>query len=89
MIPKKNQAPPDVLVVGGGAAGMMAAGRAAERGAKVILVEKTHRLGNKLLLTGVAGATSPTRRASRNSSMPLGRMADFSIGHSPYFRTAI
>jgi len=31
---------------------MMAAGRAAERGARVMLVEKTHRLGNKLLLTG-------------------------------------
>jgi len=54
MIPKKNQAPPDIIVVGGGAAGMMAAGRAAERGAKVMLVEKTHRLGNKLLLTGGA-----------------------------------
>ena len=51
MITKKNQATPDIIVVGGGAAGMMAAGRAAERGAKVILVEKTHRLGNKLLLT--------------------------------------
>ncbi len=52
MITKKIQATPDIIVVGGGAAGMMAAGRAAERGAKVILVEKTHRLGNKLLLTG-------------------------------------
>ncbi len=52
MITKKNLARPDIIVVGGGAAGMMAAGRAAERGAKVILVEKTHRLGNKLLLTG-------------------------------------
>ena len=52
MITKKNQATPDIIVVGGGAAGMMAAGRAAERGAEVILVEKTHRLGNKLLLTG-------------------------------------
>jgi len=31
---------------------MMAAGRAAERGAKVLLVEKTYRLGSKLLLTG-------------------------------------
>jgi predicted Rossmann fold flavoprotein len=52
MIPKKTRVSPDIIVVGGGAAGMMAAGRAAERGAKVILVEKTHRLGNKLLLTG-------------------------------------
>ena len=52
MITKKHQATPDIIVVGGGAAGMMAAGRAAERGAKVILAEKTDRLGNKLLLTG-------------------------------------
>jgi hypothetical protein len=62
MIPKKNQAPPDIIVVGGGAAGMMAAGRAAERGAKVMLVEKTHRLGNKLLLTG-GGRCNITHKA--------------------------
>ncbi|MFA6431234.1 MAG: NAD(P)/FAD-dependent oxidoreductase [Candidatus Margulisiibacteriota bacterium] len=42
----------DVIVIGGGPAGMMAAGRAAERGAKVLLLEKTYRLGSKLLLTG-------------------------------------
>jgi predicted Rossmann fold flavoprotein len=42
----------DVIVIGGGPAGMMAAGRAAERGGKVLLVEKTYRLGSKLLLTG-------------------------------------
>ena len=42
---------------------MMAAGRAAERGAKVILVEKTHRLGNKLLLTG-GGRCNITNKAS-------------------------
>jgi hypothetical protein len=63
MITKKSQAKPDVIVVGGGAAGMMAAGRAAERGAKVILVEKTHRLGNKLLLTG-GGRCNITNKAN-------------------------
>ena len=42
----------DVVVIGGGPAGMMAAGRAAELGAKVILVEKNSSLGKKLLLTG-------------------------------------
>jgi predicted Rossmann fold flavoprotein len=42
----------DVAVVGGGAAGMMAAGRAAECGAKVILIEKNPKLGKKLLITG-------------------------------------
>jgi hypothetical protein len=42
----------DVAVIGGGPAGMMAAGRAAETGAKVILIEKNDGLGKKLLITG-------------------------------------
>jgi hypothetical protein len=42
----------DVVVIGGGPAGMMAAGRAAERGRSVLLLEKNSALGNKLLLTG-------------------------------------
>ena len=42
----------DVVVVGGGPAGMMAAGRAAELGAKVLLLEKNKSLGKKLLITG-------------------------------------
>ena len=42
----------DVAVIGGGPAGMMAAGRAAELGAKVILLEKNPTLGKKLLITG-------------------------------------
>ena len=41
-----------VVVIGGGAAGMMAAGRAAELGAKVTLIEKNDRLGKKLYITG-------------------------------------
>jgi predicted Rossmann fold flavoprotein len=42
----------DVIVVGGGPAGIMAAGTAAEKGAKVILIEKNSALGKKLLITG-------------------------------------
>lgn len=41
-----------VVVIGGGPAGMMAAGRAAECGARVLLIEKNARLGEKLLITG-------------------------------------
>ena len=41
-----------VVVIGGGPAGMMAASTAADNGAEVILLEKQHRLGRKLLITG-------------------------------------
>ncbi len=42
----------DVVVIGGGPAGMMVAGRAGELSARVLLLEKNRRLGNKLLMTG-------------------------------------
>jgi len=41
-----------VLVVGGGAAGMMAAIAAADNGHKVTLLEKNEKLGKKLFITG-------------------------------------
>jgi len=49
---KENDTIFDVAVIGGGPAGMMAAGRAGELGAKVVLLEKNKGLGRKLLLTG-------------------------------------
>ncbi|MFR5049833.1 MAG: NAD(P)/FAD-dependent oxidoreductase, partial [Faecalispora sporosphaeroides] len=42
----------DLIVVGGGAAGMMAAGTAGELGLNVILIEKNARPGRKLGITG-------------------------------------
>lgn len=42
----------DVIVIGGGAAGMMAAGQAAERGRRVLLLEKNRKLGEKLKISG-------------------------------------
>ena len=41
-----------VVVIGAGASGMMAAGRAAEMDADVLLLEKTERPGKKLLISG-------------------------------------
>jgi hypothetical protein len=42
----------DVIVIGGGASGLMAAGRAAEEGSRVLLLEKMGRVGIKLAITG-------------------------------------
>ena len=41
-----------VLVIGGGASGLMAAIAAAEQGAKVTLLEKNRQVGKKILVTG-------------------------------------
>jgi len=41
-----------VIVIGAGASGMMASGRAAELGANVLLLEKTERSGKKILISG-------------------------------------
>ncbi len=40
------------IVIGGGAAGLMAAGFAAQQGAEVVLLEKNRDLGKKLAITG-------------------------------------
>jgi predicted Rossmann fold flavoprotein len=42
----------DVVVIGGGPAGMMSAGHSASLGKKVLLLEKNESLGKKLLITG-------------------------------------
>lgn len=42
----------DVVVVGAGAAGILAAWRAATLGARVVLLEKTPRIGTKILVSG-------------------------------------
>lgn len=42
----------DVIVIGGGAAGLMAAGTAAQRGLKVTLIERNDKLARKVAITG-------------------------------------
>lgn len=42
----------DVIVIGGGASGMMAAGTAAAQGKKVLVIEKNKQLGEKLKISG-------------------------------------
>ncbi len=42
----------DVAVIGGGPAGVMAAIRAAQKGARVVLIDKNEQIGRKLMITG-------------------------------------
>ena len=58
----------DVLVVGGGAAGRMAALQAARRGADVTLLERNEKLGKKIYITG-KGRCNVTNVADRDEFM--------------------
>lgn len=49
---KKPQAIYDVVIIGGGPAGLMAACKAGEDGQKVLVLEKNDQLGKKLLISG-------------------------------------
>lgn len=76
-----------IIVVGGGASGMMAAGRAGELGAPVLLLEKTPKLGNKLRITGkgrcnltnVAGRDEFIARFGANGRFLYGAFARFFV----------
>lgn len=56
----------DVIVVGGGSSGLMAAINAASQGAKTLLIEKNSKLGRKLLLSG-GGRCNVTNRTTREA----------------------
>lgn len=61
----------DVIIIGGGASGMMVAGTAALRGKKVLILEKNKDMGQKLAITGggrcnVTNAEYDTRLLLKN-----------------------
>lgn len=66
-----------IIVIGGGAAGLMAAGRAAELGARVLLLEKTKQLGTKLRLTGSGRCNLTNDSPLRDFLTHLGPNASF------------
>lgn len=73
----------DVIVIGGGASGMMAAGRAAEGGKRVLLVEKNKDVGKKLSITG--GGRCNILNAEENTRELLSHYGDASkFLHSPF-----
>jgi len=59
----------DLIVIGGGPAGMIAAGRAGERGARVVLLEKNNHLGLKLLSTGHGRCNFTNRQADTKETI--------------------
>jgi predicted Rossmann fold flavoprotein len=58
----------DVIVVGGGPAGILAAGAAGARGRRVLLIEKNEKLGKKLFITG-KGRCNVTNAAEMDEFM--------------------
>ncbi|MBQ8952623.1 MAG: FAD-dependent oxidoreductase, partial [Clostridia bacterium] len=58
----------DIIVIGGGAAGMMAAIFAAREGARVTLLERNEKLGKKIYITG-KGRCNVTNAADEDGFM--------------------
>ena len=68
--PAKRHAHPDVLVAGGGPAGMAAAVAAARAGASVLLVEEEHQLGGHLRWGGDADLAALAELAGQVAAEP-------------------
>ena len=76
----------DVVVIGGGAAGMMAAGAAGSLNKSVLLLEKNEKLGKKLYITGkgrcnftnMASAEDFLQKVPRNHKFLYGALNGFS-----------
>jgi sarcosine oxidase, subunit alpha len=68
--PAKRHAHPDVLVAGGGPAGMSAAVAAARSGASVLLVEEEHQLGGHLRWGGAADLAALAGLAGQVAAEP-------------------
>lgn len=79
---------PDIIVIGGGPAGMMAAGRAASLGADVRLLEKNPALGRKLLLTGQGRCNVTNNLDPKKFIADCGPKARFLHGALSRFSTA-
>ena len=77
---------PDIVVVGGGAAGMMAAICAARQGASVTLIERNQKVGRKLYITG-KGRCNVTNHCSpeevRAATPRNGKFLYSALEHTP------
>lgn len=75
----------DVAVIGAGPSGMMAAGRAAELGAKVVLLEKNSDLGIKLLMSGGGRCNFTNQSSVRSMVEKIGPNGFWLISALSYF----
>jgi predicted Rossmann fold flavoprotein len=71
----------DVIVVGGGAAGLMAAGQAAASGSKTLLLEKMDEPGRKIFITGKF-------RCNLTNTDPIPEFIDHFSGNGRFLRQA-
>ncbi|MDB4335073.1 NAD(P)/FAD-dependent oxidoreductase, partial [bacterium] len=71
----------DVIVVGAGPAGLLAAGRAAQLGAKVLVLEKMKSPGRKLLITGKG-------RCNITNSAPISEFITHVFPNGRFLKTA-
>lgn len=82
---------PKVIVIGGGAAGMMAAISARNHGADVTLLERNSRVGKKILATGNGRCNYTNINLSinnyhgKNSKFPYSCLCQFSVEETIYF----
>ena len=67
----------DIVVVGGGSAGLMAAGSAATQGCSVLLLEKMERCGRKLSITGKGRGNLTNAKEWNEFSAHIYPQADF------------
>jgi hypothetical protein len=75
----------DVVVIGGGPAGMMAAISSAQAGAKTVLIEKNPKLGVKLLLTGGGRCNLTHIENDRDFCSKFGKEGDFLLSSLSFF----
>ena len=74
---KKEIIPYDVIVVGAGAAGMMAAGTAARNGKRVLLIEKMEKSGRKVRITGKGRCNVTNARPAEEFASQVRTNAEF------------
>ncbi len=71
----------DLIIAGGGAAGLVAAARAGERGLRVLVLEKMNRPGRKLLITGKG-------RCNITNNLPVGEFIKSVYPNGKFLRPA-